>query len=200
VERIEAYYKDYEAGCLDFNAYEEFLLAPLISIPPKTRTALKRAYLEQVEATIRGWMVRRVAWHRDQGHALLLITAANHFLAEAIAKRLQFRNILCTRAEIVRGKFTGKLQGTPAFRTGKVALLNEWLGGRGLTLAGSWGYSDSFNDLPLLNIVEHPVAVSPDARLRSHAAEMNWQVLDGDWQVQGTSSVNHHNCKPGNPA
>lgn len=178
VETIENYYKDYETGNLDFTAYENFLLSSLVSIPTKDLGVLKKAYLEEVDATTRPWMMRQVNWHREQGHELLLISAANDFLAGAIAKKLQFKNILCTRAEKNHGKFTGKITGTPAFRAGKVSLLADWLRERQMTLKGSWGYSDSYNDLPLLNIVANPVAVRPDARLRNHARLHAWRLLD----------------------
>jgi HAD superfamily hydrolase (TIGR01490 family) len=123
-------------------------------------------------------MLQHVDWHRGQGHELVLITAANHFLAEAIAKKLQLQNIICTQAEIKQGKFTGKIKGVPAFQEGKVTLLAEWLREKQMTLDGSWGYSDSHNDLPLLNLVENPVAVRPDAKLRSHALLHGWRLLD----------------------
>ena len=178
VETIENFYKDYETGNLDFTAYEDFLLSSLVSIPTKDLGVLKKAYLEEVNATIRPWMMRLVNWHREQGHELLLITAAVDFLAGGIAKKLQFKNIICTRTEKSQGKFTGKIVGEPAFQVGKVSLLADWLSERQMTLEGSWGYSDSYYDLPLLNIVENPVAVKPDARLRNHARLHDWRLLE----------------------
>ena len=178
VEGIEAFYQDYEQGKLDFYAYEQFFLGSLGSISSKDLLALRKDYLKEISAAIRPWMMAQVDWHRAQGHELLLITASNHFTTEIIAKKLQFRNIICTIAEKKRGKFTGKITGIPAFQSGKVSLLTDWLRENRFTLEGSWGYSDSHNDLPILNLVENPVAVSPDAVLKNHAVLHHWRILD----------------------
>ena len=177
VKAIEAFYGDYERGALDFYAYQEFFLGPLSTISTKELLVLRKLYLKEVNITIRSWMMDQVDWHRAQGHELLLITAANHFTTQAIAKKLQFRNIICTQLEKKLGKFTGKIKGIPAFREGKVALLNAWLLKKKISLVGSWGYSDSHNDLSLLSLVENPVAVSPDEKLRNYALLHNWHLL-----------------------
>jgi HAD superfamily hydrolase (TIGR01490 family) len=178
VERIEAYYRDYDAGNLDFTAYEEFLLSSLVAIPGNDLAVIKQSYLAEIATKIRPWMRERVDWHLAQGHELVLITAANEFLAEGISDLLRFTNMICTRVEKSDGRYTGKITGTPAFKIGKVTLLTEWLAQRQESLSGSWGYSDSFNDLPLLSIVENPVAVRPDARLRAHALLHGWGLLE----------------------
>jgi phosphoserine phosphatase len=127
--------------------------------------------LEVIRPRLRGWMLERVDWHRAKGHTLLLITASNASLAEPIARLLQFPNLICTQIE------NGQPICTPAFRAGKVVLLQAWLKKHQKNLAGSWGYSDSHNDLPLLQQVSHPVAVIPDAVLRSHAVQLGWEIL-----------------------
>lgn len=170
--RIEQYYRDYESGNLDFDTYERFLLSPQTRISPQQFSDLRAAYLlEVIRPRLRRWMMERVDWHRTQGHTLLLVTASNASLAGPIARLLQFPHLICTQIE------NGHPVGTPAFRTGKVTLLQAWLKERGETLAGSWGYSDSHNDLPLLQQVSHPVAVCPDPVLRGHALQSGWQIL-----------------------
>lgn len=170
--QIESYYRDYEAGSLDVDAYERFLLAPQTQLSPQRLADLREIYLlEVIRPRLRRWMLERVAWHRDQGHSLLLLTASNASLAEPIARLLQFPHLICTQIE------NGQPVGTPAFRAGKVTLLQAWLAKHEKNLAGSWGYSDSHNDLPLLQQVAHPVAVTPDTVLRSHAVQAGWEVI-----------------------
>lgn len=172
IAQIEAYYRDYEAGTLDFDAYERFLLAPQTQLSPQRLTNLRAAYLlEVIRPRLRPWMLQRVDWHRAQGHTLLLITASNASLAAPIARLLQFPHLICTQIT------DGHPLGTPAFRAGKVTLLNDWLAQHQQTLTGSWGYSDSHNDLPLLQQVSRPVAVRPDPVLRRHAAQTGWEIL-----------------------
>jgi HAD superfamily hydrolase (TIGR01490 family) len=172
IAQIESYYRDYEAGRLDFDAYERFLLTPQTQLSPQQLKELRKIYLfEIIRPRLSLRMLERVAWHRTQGHTLLLITASNAFLAKPIAQLLQFSNLICTQID------NGKPIGTPAFRVGKVTLLQAWLVKHEKNLAGSWGYSDSQNDLPLLQQVSHPVAVRPDAVLRSHAVQAGWEIL-----------------------
>ena len=114
--------------------------------------------------------------HRAQGDQLLIITATNRFITEPIAKRYGVEQLLATEPEIVAGEYTGAVSGTPCFQTGKVEQLHNWLEKENQTLDGSWFYSDSHNDLPLLEQVEHPVAVDPDDKLKSHARAMGWPI------------------------
>jgi len=114
--------------------------------------------------------------HRAQGDQLLIITATNRFITEPIAKRYGVDQLLATEPEIVAGEYTGAVNGTPCFQTGKVEQLHNWLEKENRTLEGSWFYSDSHNDLPLLEQVEHPVAVDPDDKLKSHARAMGWPI------------------------
>ncbi len=170
--QIAQYYRDYEAGELDFDSYERFLLVPQTQLSPERFANLRAAYLlEVIRPHLRPPMLKRIDWHRAQGHTLLLITASNASLAEPIARLLQVPNLICTQIE------NGRPIGTPAFRTGKVTLLQAWQKNQGLSLSGSWGYSDSHNDLPFLQLVTYPVAVTPDKILRYHAFRNGWLVL-----------------------
>lgn len=170
--QIARFYHDYETGRLDFDAYERFLLAPQTRLPAQQVAGLLEIYLSTIiRPRLRPWMLDRVAWHRTQVHTLLLITASNALLAEPIARLLEFPNLICTRVE------NGRPIGTPAFREGKVTRLHAWLAENNHPLEGSWAYSDSHNDLPLLQQVSHPVAVRPDARLHRHAVQAGWTIL-----------------------
>ena len=179
VARIDDYYRDYEWGQLNFIKYEEFLLRPLTLHPLEMLYQLRSEYLEHIQLLIRPMMLERVDWHRAQGHTLLLKTASNSFVAEPIAASLHFQNLICTQVKRDGNSFTNQIDAIPAFREGKVQLLERWLADLSLTLEGSWGYSDSHNDLPLLNRVEHPVAVIPDYALRIFAQEHGWKIISG---------------------
>lgn len=178
VERIEAYYRDYESGGLDFRAYEEFLLGSLAALAWDDFLGLREEFLhERISPLIRPPMLEVLGWHRGQGHTPLLLTASNHLLVEPIAGLLHIPNCLCTRAEIRDGKCTGRIVGIPAFQEGKATLLKDWLAAHRHTLEESWAYSDSHNDLPLLNLAAHAVAAYPDARLRSVAQSRAWKII-----------------------
>ena len=180
---IEAFYRDYENGTLDLPRYEQFLLAPLVSLPPVELTRLLEGYLPLITATARPGMMERVDWHRAKKHTLVLVTAANSFLAEPIAEMLGFPIVICTQVEKRDGCLTGNISGVPAFQHGKVIRLTTWLlRERRLSLAGSWFYSDSHNDLPLLKLVDHPILVEPDNVLRQYGLEHSWEILESCYQ------------------
>jgi HAD superfamily hydrolase (TIGR01490 family) len=176
--RITDYYHAYDDGLLDINEYEAFLLTPLVKYPAKLME-LRKEYLQQVRQATRKNMMRRVRRFRTLGFTLLLITATNSFIAKPIAEMLNFNHLVCTQIKIDNGQFTTEISGTPAFREGKVTLLDQWLAEHHLSLTGSWGYSDSHNDLPLLNRVDHPIAVFPDPLLRAHARQNGWKIIEG---------------------
>lgn len=115
--------------------------------------------------------------HRNQGDTLLIITATNRFVTDPIATALGVEHLIASEPEQVDGRYTGRVTGTPSFQEGKVIRLEEWLTAHGENLAGSWFYSDSHNDLPLLELVTHPVAVDPDDTLADHAEARGWPVI-----------------------
>ncbi len=178
VDGIARYYEDYERGSLDIYEYEAYLLQPLKFLPIENLLSLRKIYLDLIPALIRPTLHARLEWHRAQKHEMLLITASNSFLAEPIAKMLNFSNLICTQVEMNQNEFTGNIIGIPAFQDGKAQRLDHWLNQRGLSLKGSWGYSDSHNDLPFLQIVEHPVAVMPDPVLGRYARKSGWEIIN----------------------
>ncbi len=177
VARIHDYYQEYVAGRLDVVKYEEFFLSPLTRLSADEVVELRAEHARRAQPLIRPAIVARVDWHRGQGHELLLISASSSFVVEPIAGLLGFEHVISTRIEWNAGRVTAGLAGPPALGAGKVELLSRWLAERGQTLEDSWGYSDSRNDLPLLKLVQHPVAVTPDAVLAAHAKEQGWEIL-----------------------
>jgi HAD superfamily hydrolase (TIGR01490 family) len=174
---IDRYYQDYEAGQLDVYEYEAFLLYPLRYLATARLLRLRNGFVRSLRAHFRPQMLARVERHRSAGHDLLLITTTNHILARPVAAYLGFSNLICTQVERKTPSLAWRVKGTPAFREGKVQLLRDWLASEQQSLADSWGYSDSYNDIPLLSLVDHPVAVTPDKLLREHASRSGWEVI-----------------------
>ncbi len=118
-----------------------------------------------------------LAEHRNRGHQLVIITATNRFVTEPIAEAFGVDHLIATEPAIVDGRYNGDVIDPPCFREGKVARLKSWLKENGLNMASSWFYSDSHNDLPLLELSSHPVAVDPDDTLQQHAEMKGWPVI-----------------------
>lgn len=177
-QRNDQFYADYQNGSLDIHAYQEFVLQPLAAF---TLEELNELHLEFMETTIASMMLPKalelIEKHRAGGDTLLIITATNRFVTEPIAKKLGIDNLLATEPEIINQRYTGKIIGTPCFQQGKVKRLEKWLDEHRLDLGGAWFYSDSANDLPLLNAVDHPVAVDPDEKLERVAREKDWPII-----------------------
>lgn len=176
--RITDYYHAYESGHLDIHEYLSFFLRPLTLYPPARLYEWRADYLGQIRQALRPALLRRVRRFRALGFTLVLVTAANDFLAEPIARMLRFPHVICTRIRRKANHFTTEIEGIPAFREGKVQRLESWLEETGLTLDESWGYGDSHNDLPLLTRVTHPVAVLPDPILRAYASANGWKIIE----------------------
>jgi HAD superfamily hydrolase (TIGR01490 family) len=180
--RTRAFHVEYEQGTLDIDAFLRYLLEPLAREPIERLLAWRREYLVQrIRPRIRTAALELVRQHARAGHDVVLITAMHRFLVEPIAEELAIKDVIASEAEVVDGRFTGRVAGTPCFREGKIACLREWLASRGLDfrdVSESWFYSDSHNDVPLLSLVTHPVCVNPDRKLAAHAQRLGWPVLD----------------------
>ena len=118
-----------------------------------------------------------IADHRARGHELLVITATNEFVTRPIAAALGISELIACQGEVVDGRFTGEPRGVPSYHEGKVTRLRQWAAQRDIALRGAWFYSDSHNDLPLLERVDNPVAVDPDERLRACARQRGWPII-----------------------
>lgn len=176
--RNEQFYADYQSGNLDIMAYLRFALGPLKGRPREELDALHSTFMQdKIQPILLPLAADLIADHRQRGHELLIITATNRFITEPIARLLGIENIIACEAEVVDGMFTGEPEGVPSYHAGKVTRLYNWLDGRQFTLADAWFYSDSHNDLPLLELVDNPVAVDPDDTLRARAVEMAWPVI-----------------------
>lgn len=174
----DQFYADYVAGSLDIFAYLEFSLRPLTEIPMTELHELHTKFMQQVIAPMQLSKAQALLKkHSEAGDRLLIITATNRFVIEPICHSLGVREFLAADPEIVDGRYTGKVAGTPTFQQGKVTRLREWLKEQSETLENSWFYSDSANDLPLLLEVDNPVAVDPCDRLREKAEDMQWPII-----------------------
>ncbi len=175
----DRYYEDYHAGTLDIFEFLEFALKPLADHDRATLDAWHKEFMQEKILPIIPQASRElIEKHRNDGDTLLIITATNSFVTRPIADLLGVHDMLATEPEQVDGEYTGKVQGTPCFKEGKVERLHEWLKTNNVSLEGSWFYSDSHNDLPLLHEVEHPVAVNPDDTLRAEAEQKNWPIIE----------------------
>ncbi|MDA9094997.1 HAD-IB family hydrolase [Porticoccaceae bacterium] len=174
----DQFYADYEAGCLDILAYLEFSLAPLAATSMEELAALHLKFMQQIISPLRLPKAEAlIEQHRQAGDRLLVITSTNRFIVEPICQALGIDELLATDPEIIDGRYTGKIVGTPTYQEGKVERLKLWLSENNETLKGSYFYSDSINDLPLLLEVDKPVAVDPDDSLSAEAASRGWDII-----------------------
>jgi HAD superfamily hydrolase (TIGR01490 family) len=174
----DQFYADYVAGSLDIFAYLEFSLRPLTQIPMTELDELHTKFMQQVIAPMQLPKAKALLQkHREAGDRLLIVTATNRFVVEPICQSLGVTEFLAANPEMVNGRYTGKIVGTPTYQEGKVSRLKEWLQEQSETLADSWFYSDSANDLPLLLEVDNPVAVDPCDRLREKAEDQQWPII-----------------------
>ena len=172
------FYDRYKDGTLDIHEFLDFQLAPLARHPRAQLDAWHNAFMQRkVRPMILPKAADLIAEHADALTAI--VTATNRFITRPIADELGVANLIATDIEEIGGRFTGKPRGTPTFREGKIAAVDEWLASQGRKLEDfeSWFYSDSLNDLPLLERVTHPVAVDPDTTLREHAARRKWPII-----------------------
>lgn len=169
------FYADYQRGELDIAAYATFALAPLVGRTPQDMAPLLDDFIRTcIDPLMLPAARALVATHRRQGHRPLIITATNEFITTPIAGRLGIADLLGCAVEMRDGRYTGHPTGTLTYREGKVRRLQEWLQAERESLAGAWFYSDSHNDLPLLEAIDHPVLVDPDATLDRLGRERGW--------------------------
>ncbi len=173
------FFDQYALGKLNINEYLEFCLEPLSL---NSRTTLDEWHQRFMQAKIEQILLPKaqaiIDKHKTQGDTILVITATNSFVTGPIVKRYGIDNLLATNPEVKNGKFTGKVEGEPCFQKGKIAHLDRWLEQTGEDMTGSYFYSDSHNDLPMLELVDNPVVVHGDETLQKVAKERGWPSLD----------------------
>ncbi|HEX5803704.1 MAG TPA: HAD family hydrolase [Azospira sp.] len=174
------FYEQYQAGTLDIHEFLDFQLKPLSR---HERGELDAWHRDFMATRIRPMMTPAaqalVREHLDRGDVCAVVTATNSFVTGPIARAFGIPHLIATVPAVEDGRFTGKPRGTPSFREGKILRVEAWLESLGLcwqSFDRTWFYSDSHNDLPLLQKVSDPVAVDPDATLRAHAEAAGWPL------------------------
>lgn len=172
------FYDDYKQGTLDIVEFLRFSLQPLADNDPEQLYQWRAQFIEEaIKPLMLTSAQQLIDKHKDRGDTLLVITATNRFVTEPIVRLYGIENLLATTPEFIDGRYTGGFNGIPCFREGKVKLLEDWLKDSTETMQGSWFYSDSHNDLPLLKLVDNPVAVDPDEKLTEFASAASWPIV-----------------------
>ena len=184
--RNNAFYDQYKDGTLDIHEFLDFQLKPLSRHPRRVLDEWHAEFMRvKILPIVRPRARALIERHRDDTCAI--VTATNSFVTAPIAREFGIEHLIATEPAHVAGEFTGEVAGTPCFREGKIARLEEWLAARGQNLqsfAQTSFYSDSLNDLPLLERVTHPVAVDPDATLRAHAERHGWRIISLEGRIE----------------
>lgn len=180
--RNDEFYAHYQAGTLDVHDYVRFATEAARQRGPQEALAARERFMREVIApAIRPQALELVRRHQRAGDEVLIITATNEFVTRPIAEAFGVQNLIAVELERdSHGWITGEIRGTPSFREGKVQRFGAWLAQRQLARheAEVTFYSDSINDLPLMDNVDFPVATNPDDRLRALALERGWRVLE----------------------
>lgn len=178
-QRNDAYYQDYQRGTLDNDQYLQFALEPLSRYSIEELHAWRADYVEKcIRPLIAPGTAALLDEHRQRNHQLMIISATHLFVCEPIGQMLGVSTVLATEPEIINNRYTGRFLGTPTYKQGKVTVLNQWIADSNHELAGAYFYSDSLNDLALLEQVDNPVAVSPDDDLKAIALARDWKIID----------------------
>jgi HAD superfamily hydrolase (TIGR01490 family) len=174
----ERFYREYQDGTLDIHSYGAFVLQPLVERKLGEMQALRARFInERVVPMVAPGARPLLDRHRSAGDTLLITTATNRFVVEPIAQLFGVEHLLATDPEVIDGRYTGRLHGTPNFQAGKVTRLRAWLDRDQPRFEHISAYSDSHNDLPLLEMADRAVAVDPDPTLRAAAAARGWEII-----------------------
>lgn len=174
-----AFYEDYKRGELDITAYLDFACSILTRFPrDELESILAEFVKERIEPLVLPRAVELIREHEARENKVLIVTSTSAFVTGPIARLLGIDTLIAPEPEVDQdGEYTGHIAGVPSFGPGKVTRLEAWRISQGLSLAGSYFYSDSHNDIPLLSHVENPVAVDPDDKLLAVAEERGWPVI-----------------------
>lgn len=177
----DAFYAQYQQGTLDMQQYLEFAIAPVVGFSRERLDELHQRFMQQhVDPIVLPAALALVEEHKANGDLCLIVTATNRFVTQPIATRFGVHDLIATDLQIADEVFTGKIEGIPCFQAGKIRKLQSWLDANpehGANISHSVFYSDSFNDIPLLEAAGEAVAVDPDDKLRAHAQRMGWPVI-----------------------
>lgn len=174
----ERFYQEYKDGKLDIMEFLQFSLAPLAENKLEDLLTWRQQFIQsKILPIIPEASYELIRKHEQQGDTLMIITATNAFVTKPIADLLGIKTLIATEPEFADNRYTGRVHGEPSFQYGKVIRLNEWLEENNQSLSGSYFYSDSHNDIPLLVKVDHPIAVDPDETLRNHAIQNQWPII-----------------------
>ncbi|MEE9358628.1 HAD family hydrolase [Candidatus Vondammii sp. HM_W22] len=174
----ERFYQEYKEGRLDIFEFLRFSLKPLQENSLKKLENLRKEFLKKrIEPIMLPAAIALVEKHRQAGDVLMIITATNAFVTTPIAQAFGIDHLIATDPEVVDGGYTGEVAGIPSFQEGKTERLKQWMERENQTLEGSSFYSDSHNDIPLLEQVDNPVAVDPDEALIKAAKQKAWSII-----------------------
>ncbi len=174
----ERFYAEYLAGTLDVYEFLKFALQPLANHSYDELCKWRNDYIEQrIKPIIKSKTFDLIEKHRSAGDHLAIVTATNSFITEPTKEIFKMDTLIATEPAMENGSFTGEVHGTPSFGPGKVTRVHEWLNDSDHSLEGSYFYSDSRNDIPLLELVSHPITVDADEKLSEHATKNNWQQI-----------------------
>ncbi|MDX1723110.1 MAG: HAD family hydrolase [Pseudomonas sp.] len=178
IAREQELMRRYSSGELAMEDYMVFTLSPLVGRTAEEVAHVVEPFVEDViEPIFYSDATRCLAKHRAAGDRILVISASAHFLVSAIASRLKVEEVLAIDLEEQHGHYSGCTRGVLTYREGKVSRLRDWLHEHDETLDGAYFYSDSRNDLPLLQVIDKPHVVNPDPTLRQHAQQAGWPIL-----------------------
>ncbi len=172
----------YNAGTLSAEESYGFMLGLLTLGTVEQLEHWRSDYIKQIiQPAVTPQALELVNNHANNGDLCAIVTATNNFVTKPIAPLFNIKHLVATEAELKEGKYTGNMVGKPCYQEGKILHLNNWLAGMGFKPSDFeeiWFYSDSINDLPLLEAVSHPVATNPSPSLRKIAQERSWKTLD----------------------
>ncbi len=178
-KKNEYFYQQYDLGTLDIYAWLDFCLEPLSRYSMNELQEFHHRFMiQKIEPIMLDKAQNCINQHKERGDTVLVMTASNSFVTAPIVKKYGINQLLATEPEIKAGRYTGGVSGIPCFQSGKVDKLMPWLQKNEETLTGSTFYSDSHNDLPLLELVDNPVAVNADKILTKIAEKKGWEVLN----------------------
>ena len=172
------FYEEYKRGTLDIAEYSAFSFKPLSVRSREELNALHAEFMQEVILPlVRSKSQTTIDKHHERGDTSIIITATNSFITQPISDYFGIQHLLATEPKMVNGNYTTEIDGTPCFQTGKVIRLKQWMKEHKESLEGSYFYSDSINDLPLLEAVDTPIIVDPDETLKAVGEERNWDII-----------------------